>query len=137
MKAMPALPANMDPVAAQVLNGMVGEELRVGLAEYNRAVANRKPKAMPPTANPCAQKDVVLELSPDKPVAAKTAEPCDRESAEPKKKGPEQQSTEKKDPAPSPRAPPPTKPEAPTASSSSRPARRPFPPPRGFRRGIL
>lgn len=131
MKAMPALPKDLDPVSAKALEGVVGDELRTALKEYQRAVSNRKAKPMP------VQNLVPLQrlgkMEDQKAATEKTPE--EREESGAGKKM-EQKTDEKKEPAVTPRAAPPVKPAA-ASASSSRPARRPFPPPRGFRSGAI
>lgn len=132
VKAMPCWPKEMDPIAAEQLRGLKGEALRVGLEEYQRAVSNRMPKARP------AQKAEAQTVSRNKKsmvVDLETPAPVDREAG-PKKEKPPQQPPETMAPPAEPCAPPPTKPAVPKPAGS-RPARRPFPPPRGFRWGNI
>lgn len=127
---MPAIPKDLDPVSAKALEGVVGDELRTALKEYHRAVSNRKAKPMPvQNLGPLVR----LSKMEDQKTATETPEESHYGGAE---KNMGQKTAEKEKPAVTPRAAPPVKPAAP-AASSSRPARRPFPPPRGFRSGAV
>lgn len=129
VKKMPALPSGIDPIAAKELQGLKGDELREGLEQYNRAVMERQPKAMPTSPTVKADgvtgrnKKSVPVVDLEKSSAEKTTEVLQEE---PDKVAPEAAAT-----AALPRAAPPVKPEGP----APRP-RRPFPPPRGFRWGM-
>lgn len=140
VKAMPPWPKDVDPVALQALQGMTGDTLRAALQEYSRAVSNRKPKAMPKAEpkKPAPVVDLVdpkgetqppllqhqrPQPQPEQKVEA--AVPC----AAPAKKGEETAAADLCPPAPAEAA-------AATPAAPSRPKRRPFPPPRGFRWGM-